>query len=126
MNDWREKLQAMNFDSKIIRKLEGWDDRYRLESITDIKHDGFKVSFQKLPEDLTELVHEIAEICPDIVYQGYGVIDEMVEGYEEMEKPLPEHYTQLIQGVDLTEEDYWVELMARDLRRTQEMSFWWD
>lgn len=126
MDHWKEKLQTQGCSQVVLHKLEEWEDRYGLESVTDIQHDGFKVRFQELPQDITDLVHEIEEMCPDIVYQGYAVIDEMVEGYEEMGKPLPPHYAELIQGVDLTKEDYWVELMARDLRRTRELKFWWD
>lgn len=126
MTNWHSELLSKGHPSTVIQALDRWHSLYELEAVTDIGPDGFRVRFKRLPEPLEDLVYEIAELCPDIVYQGYGVIDEMVESYEEMGQVLPERYASLVKGVDLTAENYWVELMKRDLKHSKEMVFWWD
>ncbi|QDT01411.1 DUF4253 domain-containing protein [Adhaeretor mobilis] len=112
-------------NADIIARLEAWDAKYGI-AISDIGHDRVTVEFASLPEDTRTLAQEIYEFCPDTVDQGFGCYDEMIEMAEEMGQELDPRVHSLVEGVDLSEENYGVELLARALVRDKAVGLWWD
>ncbi|MEQ8618148.1 MAG: DUF4253 domain-containing protein [Lacipirellulaceae bacterium] len=125
------KAKATNGDNyevsnaDIIARLEAWDAKYGIET-SGITHDRVTVKFESLPDDTRALAEEIYEFCPDTVDQGFGCYDEMIEMVEEMGQEIPPEALELLEGVDLSEESYGVELLARALKRDKAVALWWD
>lgn len=109
----------------VIARLEAWDAKYSIE-ISDIGHDCVTVTFKSLPEDTRPLAEEIYEFCPDTVDQGFGCYDEMIEMAEEMGQELDPKILKFAEGVDFSDENYGVELLARSLNKEKAVALWWD
>lgn len=109
----------------VIARLEAWDAKYGIE-IADIGHDRVTVTFTSLPEDTGALAEEIYEFCPDTVDQGFGCYDEMIEMAEEMGQELDPKILEFAEGVDFSDENYGVELLARSLKSEKKVALWWD
>ena len=62
----------------IIEKFQAWDKQYNID-IWQAETDTIQLTLKKLPEDLKALSLEIYEFCPDIVDQGSGDINDIVE-----------------------------------------------
>ena len=117
-----------NFDlstEDIIARLKAWDERYGI-TIGDVESDAVTVTFHTLPDDTHALAREIYDFCPDTVDQHWGCVAEMLEWAEESGEPVPEDITALIEGVDLEDEDYGLELLRRNLVATRTCGLWWD
>jgi len=80
----------------IADKVRTWDKLYGVK-VTKASRDAFTVQFSRLPDDLSPLCSEFYMLCGEMLQQG----DEE-EQAAEMRK------------------------MAATLRKTKEMSFWWD
>jgi hypothetical protein len=50
----------------------------------------------------------------------------MIEAMEEMGEDVPEGLSELVEGVDLEDENYGLELLKRSLERTKAVALWWD
>jgi sRNA-binding carbon storage regulator CsrA len=108
----------------IIEKLNIWDERYGIE-ILNVESDRVKVLFKDIPHDVTLLVTEIYEFCPDITEQHFGCFQEMLEAAQEGKMDLPDSFYELVDGVDLEDEDYGIELLKKSLKRDKVVSFLW-
>jgi len=117
-----------NFDIEtedVIARLKDWDERYGID-LSEVESDRVTVRFDSLPDDLDSLAGEIYEFCPDTIDQGFGCYDEMIDAAEEMEQEVPDDVRELVNGVDLEDEDYGLELLKRSLRREMVIGLWWD
>jgi hypothetical protein len=117
-----------NFDldtDGVIERLREWDAKYGI-TLDDVKYDSTTVTFQTLPDDLAALAGEIHQFCPDTVDQHFGCMAEMVELAEETGEDVPPDLLELMEGVNLEDEDYGVELLRRSLKKTRSVVLWWD
>ena len=121
-------INGVNFGldtDDIIEHLKQWDARYGIE-LSDIASDRVLVRFNRLPEDAMQLATDVYAFCPDTVDQHWGCIREMVELADEAGEELPDDIGELIEGVDLDDENYGLELLKRSLTKTQAVPLWWD
>ena len=109
----------------IIEQINIWDERYGIE-ILNVESDRVKVLFKEIPHDVTLLVSEIYEFCPDITDQHFGYFKEMLEAAQEGKMDLPDSFYELIEGVDLEDKDYGLELLKKSLKRDKVISLLWD
>ncbi len=119
---------GVNYDvgnDDIVNKLEAWDAQYGIE-VSEISQDSVKVTFNALPDDVAGLAKEIYEFCPDVIDQGFGVMDEMVEMMEESGQPLDPAVAELVEGVDFDDDDFGEVLLQRSLSSTRAVTLWWD
>ncbi|KGF72230.1 hypothetical protein DO97_11375 [Neosynechococcus sphagnicola sy1] len=119
---------AANYDLEtddIIARLKLWDTSYGIE-LSDVTFDAVVVTFKSLPADLTALSAEIYEFCPDTIDQHFGCIADMIEMAEEVGQEIPADLRQLLEGVDLTDENYGLELLQRSLCNSKTVALWWD
>jgi hypothetical protein len=63
---------------ELIKKLVDWDDIYGID-IFQAETDTIQLRLKSLPPDLLAFANEVYEFCPDIVNQGVGSVDELVE-----------------------------------------------
>jgi hypothetical protein len=111
------EINGDNYDlstEDIIEKLRQWDIQYGIE-ISDVEDDAVNVTFQKLPDNLTDLALEIYEFCPDIIDQHFGCMADILESLEESGQDVPEDFREFIKNVDLTDDNYGLELLKRSL-----------
>lgn len=80
-----ENYDISNFD--VIVKLKEWHKRYSF-SIIGADHDWVEADFIELPnsKDLKSFAKEIYRFCPDIVDQGTGSLEGLIEELEESKK----------------------------------------
>jgi hypothetical protein len=119
------EISADNYDlstEDIIEKLRQWDTQYGIE-ISDVEFDSVNVTFEKLPNDLSNLALEIYEFCPDIIDQHFGCIADILE---ESGEDVSEDFREFIKDVDLTNDNYGLELLKRSLALNKLVSLWWD
>lgn len=109
----------------IVEKLKKWDSLYGV-TIDAVAHDRFELRLNSLPSDMESFAKEVYAFCPDIVDQGFGCLDEMVEMMEESGQPIPSETQKLISGIDFNDEDYGVKLLQKAIEESKEISFWWD
>jgi hypothetical protein len=109
----------------IVRTLDRWDKTYGIE-ISDVGADRVTVRFLSLPESLDALAREIHEFCPDVIDQGFGVLDDLLAMQARDGKEIAPDMARLIEGVDLQHPDAGLILLQRSLRDTQTVALWWD
>lgn len=112
----------------IVKKLMDWDQRYGI-CFENVTHDGLLVHFKSLPGDadaLHALGEEIYDFCPDVIDQGFGCMDDMLEMLEAQGLEIDEPTQTLIAGVDFEDENFGLELLARSLASEKQVSLWWD
>jgi len=117
-----------NFDldtNDVIGHLQDWDEKYGIR-LEEVKQDSVLVTFKTLPDDVAALAADIYEFCPDTVDQHFGCFAELVEMAEETGEDAPPHVLALIDGVDLGDDDYGVELLRRSLAKNKSVALWWD
>ena len=122
------ETNGYNYDLEpedIIEKLQQWDMQYGIE-ISDVEFDSVNVTFQKLPDDLTNLALEIYEFCPDIIDQHFGCMADILEDLEKSGQDVPEDFREFIKDVDLTDDNYGLELLKRSLATNKIIPLWWD
>jgi hypothetical protein len=119
---------GINYDvttDDVIEKLQQWDSHYGIE-ISEVEHNRLVVTFQSLPENLEALAQDIYEFCPDVIEQGFGCMDDMVEMMAEAGQEIKPELAQLIEGVDFEQEDFGEVLLQRSLKSTHQVGLWWD
>lgn len=119
---------GMNYDldtEDIIARLQQWEQGCEFE-ITDVENDRFSIHFSTLPDDLDKFAKDVQEFCPDLISQHFGCFEEMLDAYEDMGEEVPQEFAELIEGVDLKNEHYGLEILKRALVRDQELNLWWD
>ena len=109
----------------IILKLTQWDKAYGIE-IDDVAHDRLMVRFKSLPDDVMKLAQEIYAFCPDVVDQGFGCWDDMVEMMHEAGQKPDAEMQLLLEGIDFSDDDFGVELLRKSLVLNQSVNLWWD
>lgn len=109
----------------LIEQFQYWDAQYGLE-LSDIEFDAVTVTFNDLPEDLTELAIKIYEFCPDVIDQHFGCMADAIAVAEEFNQPLSDEIQVLLKDIDLTDEDYGFELLKRSLSIHKAITLWWD
>jgi hypothetical protein len=105
--------------------LKDWDARYGIE-LSDVKFDAVLVRFDRLPDDVMSLAKDIYEFCPDTIDQHFGCVAEMLNLAEETGEGMPTEMAELVEGVDLDDEDYGLELLRRSLVKHRTAALWWD
>lgn len=65
----------------VINKIKKWDKQVGLQLIV-VQEDRIEAQIDKLPKDLEIFTNEIYELCPDVIDQGYGGMDEMIDDYQ--------------------------------------------
>jgi hypothetical protein len=124
----KKNTNGANYDldtEDVIERLQKWDAAYGVE-LSDVGHDRVAVKFKQLPADVGALAAEAYEFCPDVIDQHFGCFAEMIEAMEEMGEDVPEGLSELVEGVDLEDENYGLELLKRSLERTKAVALWWD
>lgn len=119
---------GMNYDldtNDIISRLQRWQEECEFE-IADVENDRFTLYFQTLPDDLDKFAKELQEFCPDLISQHFGCFEEMLDAYEDMGEEVPREFAELIEGVDLKQKNYGLEILKRALLRDKEINLWWD
>lgn len=109
----------------LIEQFQYWDVQYGIE-LSDITFDAVTVTFNNLPEDVTELAVEIYEFCPDVIDQHFGCMADAISIAEEFGKDLSEDIAVLLKDVDLNDEDCGFELLKRSLSIHKAVALWWD
>jgi len=109
----------------MIERLTKWQ---ALCSFTVANAQGNRVdiTFTTLPKDMDAFVRDLYDFCPDLVDQGTGCVHEMVEMMEETGEDLDSKMKELIEGVDFSDENYGLEILKREIQRTQSVTLWWD
>jgi hypothetical protein len=123
-----QHTSAPNFDldtEAIIAELRRWKSLCSFR-VTDAEGDRASIEFDTLPADMDAFVKELYAFCPDLVDQGTGCVAEMVEMADEMGEELPPGMKELIDGVDLSDENYGLEILKRELQRGKKVMLWWD
>jgi len=110
---------------ELISKLQSWDKLYGI-SIEEVSHDRLVVNFADLPGNVASLAEEVYQFCPDVVDQGFGCMDDMVEMAEQSGHGLPDDMLELIEGVDFSKNDFGVVLLQRSIEINKSVSLWWD
>lgn len=109
----------------VIEHLKQWDKAYGIE-LSEVTFDTVVVSFDRLPNDVLPLAEDIYEFCPDTIDQHFGCFKEMLEHSEETGESVPNELSQLIEGVDMDDENYGLELLKRSLVKNKKVMLWWD
>ena len=76
--------EGPNYDvtnKQVINKIKEWDKKVGLKIIVadEARVEAF---ITKLPDKLSKFTQEIYELCPDVIEQGYGDMDEMIRDYK--------------------------------------------
>ncbi|WZO98274.1 DUF4253 domain-containing protein [Isosphaeraceae bacterium EP7] len=106
----------------VIGHLREWDAKYGIE-LSDASSDSVVVLFDRLPDDAGSLADDVYAFCPDTVDQHFGCFKEMLEMHEDA---VPEDLRELVEGVDLEDENYGVELLRKSIVSTKAVRLWWD
>lgn len=112
----------------IVKKLMDWDQRYGIE-ISDVSADGLSVKFLQLAsagQDLEHFCQEIYGFCPDVIDQGFGCMDDMMEMMKESGIEIDEATRKLVAGVNFAQEDFGLTLLGRSLLADHTLTLWWD
>lgn len=119
--DWKEWLNDL-FEDKLLE----WDKKYGLE-VSEEEIGRFALAFKNVTQEQgADLADEVYEFCPDIVDQGVGCLDEMVEMYEESGQELPENIRVLTEGIDFEDDDFGIRILEKALILGEKINFWWD
>jgi hypothetical protein len=119
---------APNFDlntEDIIAHLTEWQKLCSFE-VTGAERDTVEIKFNTLPQDMDAFVADLYEFCPDLVDQGTGCMQEIIESMEEMGREIPPATQKLIEGVDFDDENYGLEILKRELQAKKSVTLWWD
>lgn len=109
----------------ILSKIQNWDESLDIE-ILEVTQDAVTIHFKSLPADVKGFAQELYEFCPDIIDQHFGCFGEMLEAMEETGEELPEALQNLLEGIDLSSENYGLELLEKVLQTDGRVPFWWD
>ncbi len=131
------KTAAPNFDlttEDIIVKFMGWQALCRFEVI-GASWDWVELAFETLPEDLTAFAQDAYAFCPDIVDQGFGVVEELEAEPEDEDSYdlLSDEMRRQIEAVKTHADEVihpslemGVLLLAGSLEESKALFLWWD
>lgn len=109
----------------IIARLTEWQKLCSFE-ITGAERDTVEIKFNTLPQDMDAFVAGLYEFCPDLVDQGTGCVQEMIEAMEESGEDIPAETRKFIEGVDFNDENYGLEILKREIQAKKAVTLWWD
>ena len=109
----------------IIARLSKWQSLCSF-SVTAAEGDAVDIKFDTLPKDIDTFIRSLYEFCPDLVDQGTGCLHEIIEAMEDTEEALTPEFNELAEGVDITDEDYGLEVLKRELQQNKKVTLWWD
>ena len=72
---------AVNYDKgteDLIKQLQSWDASFGVD-IFQAETDTVQFRLKSMPSDMQSFAQEVYEFCPDIVDQGVGSVEELVE-----------------------------------------------
>jgi hypothetical protein len=75
------RTDAINYGmetEEVAEKLSEWDERFGIR-ITQAETDTVQFDLVGYPDDLHTFAEELADFCPDIVHQGVGSVDRLVD-----------------------------------------------
>lgn len=123
-----EGTNGANYDldtEDIIAHLREWDAIYGIQ-LSEVTDSTVLVQFDRLPDDVTSLATDIYAFCPDTIDQHFGCFAEMIEWSEQTEADVPAEILELVEGIDLDDDDYGMELLKRSLLNNKSVGLWWD
>ncbi|HEX3626931.1 MAG TPA: DUF4253 domain-containing protein [Verrucomicrobiae bacterium] len=109
----------------IVDRLIEWQKLCSFE-ITGAERDTVEIKFNTLPQDMDGFVAGLYEFCPDLVDQGTGCVQEMIEAMEESGEEIPSAMQKLIEGVNFEDENYGLEILKREIQAKKALTLWWD
>jgi hypothetical protein len=121
------ETSAPNYDldtEDILKTLAQWKELCSFR-VTEADDDTIEIEFTTLPADMTAFVKDLYEFCPDLVDQGTGCVQEMLEEIDDPSE-IPDNLRDLIEGVDFEDEDYGLEILKREIQANKTVSLWWD
>jgi hypothetical protein len=124
----KANTDAANYDldtAAIIARLKQWEALCKFQ-VTGAGHDTVEIEFETLPQDMDAFVREVYDFCPDLVDQGTGCMQEMIDALEETGEELDPETEKLIEGVDFEDENYGLEILKRELLQKKNLPLWWD
>ena len=122
------QTNGANYDvmtEDIIAKLEEWDAQFGVE-ISNVTHSTVNVKFAKVPDDVVKMANDIYELCPDIIEQHYGCMDDMLEAMEEFGQDIDPKLKALVDGIDFSDDDFGMQILQKAIREEHVLPFWWD
>jgi hypothetical protein len=122
------QTHGINYDvttDDVVSRLQDWQTRCKFEVI-DVKSDALALRFLTLPDDLDAFARDVYAFCPDVIDQGFGCYDEMLEAMDESGAEVPEEIHTLAEGLDPEDPNFGLELLKRSLARDKELHLWWD
>jgi hypothetical protein len=79
-------IDGCNYDlytDDIVERLQDWDERFGIEVLEVDAPSSITIRLQRLPDDLDAFAAEVEDFCPDIIWQGVGSQEELVEALRE-------------------------------------------
>ena len=109
----------------IIAQMRKWQSICSLRVI-EAGHDRMTIEFETLPGDLDTFVKELCDFCPDLIDQGAGSLPDVIKQFEENGQPIPPKMMRLIEGVNLEDENFALEIVKRAIQQDKKIKLWWD
>lgn len=109
----------------VMDQLKKWDSTHGIE-VSGVNRDCFNVKFISLPDDLTGLTQEVYELCPNVIYQGFGCMDDMIEIMTQSEREIEPEIADLIKEIDVDNEEFNKKIIQKYLKLKKVLYLWWD
>jgi|SRR5687768_12104780 hypothetical protein len=109
----------------ILARLREWQSLCSF-SVSAAGRDTITLAFETLPADLDSFVRELSEFCPDLIHQGAGSVPDVIKQFEESGQPVPGKLLRLIEGVNLEDENFALEIVKKSLQFDKKIKLWWD
>ncbi|UXY16204.1 ankyrin repeat domain-containing protein [Chitiniphilus purpureus] len=109
----------------IVRQLSAWDKRHGIQ-VQDVATDRVTVQFIDLPDDVGKLVKEIDKLCPDVIGQHFGLLDEHAAQFTVAGQAVPADLAALLQDLDPGHRQFGQQVLGRWLRTHRAVQLWWD
>ena len=122
------QANGVNYDvmtEDIIAKLEEWDAQFGVE-ISNVAHDAVNVKFTKVPDDVPKIANEVYELCPDIIEQHYGCMDDMMDAMEGFGQEIDPKLKALVDGIDFNDDEFGMQILQKAIREGHVLPLWWD
>ena len=69
------------YNQDILNQMKAWDELVGFQVII-VDHDELDAYMDHLPDDVSAFAKEVYDFCPDVIDQGYGDMESLVEGLE--------------------------------------------
>lgn len=110
----------------LVRQLKRWDQRYGV-TVSDVTHDTLRLTFARLPRDLSRLIAALGELCPDLL-EGYGDAAGLacVSETAQREGWWTSAVAKTIAVADPEDPTFIAWVLGRSLKATHSIALWWD